>query len=155
MDEMQRIRTEINRLVNKYNKLEKMPFDIGGGEMLYPSEMNMIEAIGKKTGNTVTELCIVFGVTKGAISQLITKLALKGYVQKVKNEAYSKEIELSLTDKGQEVFLKHGRFHKEMDQSMEQLLCNISSEKLTVFREILKLVDNHLDMYMNLSQKKI
>ncbi|MGE5397991.1 MAG: MarR family winged helix-turn-helix transcriptional regulator [Chitinophagales bacterium] len=140
--------------MNKYNKLEKMPFDVSG-ERLYPSEMNMIEAIGNQTGDTVTELCIAFGVTKGAISQIVTKLASKGYVLKTKSVTYTKEIELSLTEKGQEVYLKHERFHKEMDQSMAQLIHDISPEKLTAFREILELAGKHLDKYINLSQKKI
>lgn len=155
MNELYQIRAIINKFVNRYNKLEKMPFDVGDGELLYPSEMNLIEAIGKGSGNTVTQLCIAFGVTKGAISQNITKLKSRGYVNKDRSEEYSKEIILSLTEKGQAVFEKHASFHKKMDQSMEQLLLTLSPEKLANFCEILEIAGDHLETYLNLTTKKI
>lgn len=155
MDELSQIRTELLRFVNRYNKLEKTPFEVDNGELLYPSEMNMIEAIGKQTGITVTELCIAFGVTKGAVSQTVSKLVARGYVQKDRNAAYTKEIMLSLTVKGKEIFEKHEQFHQKMDQSLEQLILGIPKEKLAIFREILDLAGKHLDTYLNLSKKKI
>ena len=155
MDELNQIRTELLRFANRYNRLEKTPFEVGDGELLYPSEMNMIEAIGKQTGITVTELCIAFGVTKGAVSQTVTKLDARGYVKKDRNEAYTKEIMLSLTEKGQEIFEKHEHFHRKMDQSLEQLILGIPKEKLAIFLEILDLAGKHLDTYLNLKKKKI
>lgn len=155
MNELYQIRTELLRFVNRYNKLEKTPFEVDNGELLYPSEMNMIEAIGKQTGITVTELCIAFGVTKGAVSQTVSKLNARGYVQKDRNEAYTREIILSLTVKGKEIFEKHEQFHRKMDQSLEQLILGIPKEKLAIFREILDLAGKHLDTYLNLSKKKI
>lgn len=155
MDELYQIRAIINQFVNRYNKLEKMPFDVGGGEVLYPSEMNLIEAIGKRSGNTVTQLCIAFGVTKGAISQTITKLESRGYVKKDRSKEYSKEIMLSLTEKGRAIFEKHECFHQKMDQSMEQLLLTLSPEKLANFCEILEIAGDHLETYLNLTTKKI
>jgi len=155
MDELTQIRAELLRFVNRYNKLEKTPFEVDNGELLYPSEMNMIEAIGKGTGITVTQLCTAFGVTKGAVSQTVSKLEAKGYIQKDRNEAKAKEIMLSLTDRGQEIFEKHERFHRKMDQSLEQLIAGISKEKLAAFREILDLAGKHLDTYLNLRKKKI
>ncbi len=155
MDDLYQIRADINKFVNRYNKLEKMPFEVGDGNVLFPSEMNMIEAIGKGAGNTVTQLCIAFGVTKGAISQLISKLVTRGYVQKERNETFSKEIALSLTEKGLEVFRKHEHFHQKMDQSMENLIKHIPHEKLAAFKEILELAGKHLETYLGLSKKKI
>lgn len=155
MDKLYQIRAVINKFVNRYNKLEKMPFQVGDGEVLYPSEMNLIEAIGKRSGNTVTQLCTAFGVTKGAISQTITKLESRGYVNKDRNEDYSKEIMLSLTERGREIFEKHERFHQKMDQSMEQLILTLSPEKLANFCEILEIAGNHLETYLNLATKKI
>lgn len=155
MSEIQKIRIEINRFVNKYNKIDKIPFEVGNGEVLYPSEMNMIDAIGNNYGTSVTQLCVVFGVTKGAVSQMVTKLANKGYVQKLRNEDYPKEVELSLTEMGQEVYRKHERFHQEMDQSMEQFINRITPEKVAIFREILQMADTHLDTYLEIRQKKI
>lgn len=155
MNDIQEFRFELNRFVNKYNKLDKTPFEIGEGEVLYPSEINMIEAIGKQSGNTVTQLCIVLGITKGAVSQMITKLAAKGYVERTRSEDSPKEVELTLTEKGRDVFVRHERFHQEMDQSMEQFIRSIPAEKIAAFREILGLADKHLDTYLDLGQKRM
>lgn len=155
MNEIQEFRYELNRFVNKYNKLERTPFETGDGEVLYPSEINMIEAIGKNSGNTVTQLCIAFGITKGAVSQMITKLAGKGYVERTRSEESPKEVELTLTQKGFEVFARHEHFHQEMDREMEQFIRSIPAVKLAAFREILQLADQHLDTYLNLGQKKL
>jgi DNA-binding MarR family transcriptional regulator len=87
------------RLANRFSELEKTPVSFGTGEVLYPSEIHMIEAIGKNRGRTVTELCGRFGITKGAVSQTIGKLAAKGYIKKVRNADFGKEVLLSLTKK--------------------------------------------------------
>lgn len=155
MNELYQIRIAINRFVNQYNRLEKEPFKVGDGELLYPSEINMIEAIGKGTDNTVTQLCGIFGVTKGAISQIISKLEHKGYVQKVRNKDYIKEVFINLTQKGQDIFEKHELFHQKMDQSLEQLILSIPHEKLVTFIEILEIAGDHLETYLNLTRKEI
>ena len=44
------------RTTKKFNEFEKMSIEIGNNEKLYPSEIHIIEAIGSKRANKVTEL---------------------------------------------------------------------------------------------------
>lgn len=151
MSDLPRLRVSIQRFVNQYNRLEKLPFDIGAGEVLHPSEMHLIEAVGRRTGDTVTRLCEAFGVTKGAVSQLVTKLEGRGYVQRIRTGARTREVEIRLTEKGEEVFRLHERFHHEMDQSMEQLLKALPDGQISLFLEVLERAGSHLEAYANRS----
>lgn len=148
-------RIQITKFVNLFNKLERIPFDVGNGDLLFPSEMNTLEAIGKNIGNTVTELCKVFGVTKGAVSQVINKLSSKGYIKKERNESYYKEVELSLTSKGKAVFDRHEVFHQVMDIELEEYLGHLSFESMGEFQKIISLVSKHVEKYIDLKAKKI
>ncbi len=148
-------RIQITKFVNLYNKLEKMPFDVGNGELLFPSEMNTLEAIGKSVGNTVTDLCKAFGVTKGAVSQIINKLLSKGYIKKERNETYYKEIYLSLTAKGKKVFDKHEIFHRAMDKELEENLSQLLLEDISEFQKMISLMSEHVEKYIGLKAKKL
>lgn len=154
MSELPRLRAGIQRFVNQYNRLERLPFDVGTGEVLHPSEMHLIEAIGRQEGDTVTRLCEAFGVTKGAVSQLVTKLEGRGCVQRIRDGARTREVEIRLTEKGWDVFRRHELFHREMDQSMEQLLRTLPHEQVSLFVEILDQAGKHLEAYADRSIKR-
>ncbi len=141
------------RLVNKFNKLEKKPLDFGTGDLLYPSEIHMIDEIGKKKGQTVTELCKRFGVTKGAVSQIVGKLSRKGYIDKLKNEKSGKEILLSLTAKGLKAYNGHVKMHNAIDEDFAINLKNMNVRQVEQFRDNLKMIENHTDKYLNLPKK--
>lgn len=152
---VQQLRTQVERFVNLYNKLESIPLDVGNGDMLYASEMHTIEALGIGTGKTVTELCAAFGVTKGAVSQIISKLNSKGYVEKNRSKEYSREVELSLTPKGRTVFDKHCKFHEAMDKELEEFISLYPAEKTNEFLNIIATMSAHISKYMNLKNKRI
>ena len=85
------------RMVNKYNSLEKIPSRHGTGHQLYHSERHLLDKIAENTGMNVTEFAAAAGVTKGAISQLVTKLVKKGIVTRYKKSINDKEVFLELT----------------------------------------------------------
>ena len=140
------------RLMNKFNKLSKQTFDFGTGDVLYPAEVHVIDEIGKKNGETVTGLCKLFGVTKGAVSQIVGKLSRKGYVTKVRNENYGKEIILSLTPKGKKAFDAHIKLHDAIDEDFARTLGDIHPKQVHQFTDILKRIENHVDVYISLKE---
>jgi DNA-binding MarR family transcriptional regulator len=148
-------RNEISKLVNQYNKLENMPFDTGLGDCLFPSELNMIEAIHTNKGRTVTELCIYFGITKGAVSQTITKLINKGYVSKTRSLSNKKELIIELTQKGIQAFDSHDQFHRRMDEEIARYIKSIPADKMQDFKQMLSLISQHIEKYSNLQDKHI
>ena len=80
--------------------MEKEPLDVGNGDKLTASHVHTLEAIGKEYGKTVTALSGYFMITKGAVSQVISKLHQEGYVAKLRKKGNNKEIILELTESG-------------------------------------------------------
>lgn len=144
---------EFVKISYKLIELEKTPIDFGTGELLYPSEIHTIDAIGDHC-DTVTEISRSFNITKGAVSQVIIKLHQKGYVQKVRNEAYSKEILLSLNDRGLIAYRAHKELHKTMDGEIIRLMGNYSDEWLQTFQNMLIQLEKQVDKFIDLGKKK-
>lgn len=142
---------QLVKLAYKLTELEKNPIYFGTDELLYPSEIHTIDAIGDQY-DTVTEISKKFGITKGAVSQVIEKLHRKGYVHKVRNKAYSKEILLSLTEKGVTAYQAHKKLHQTMDVGMVQLIGGYSDEYLLTFQDMLIQLEKQVNKYIELGR---
>jgi DNA-binding MarR family transcriptional regulator len=138
----------ITKIKNKLNRLEKKSLDFGNGGKLYASELHTIEAIGEKYGNTVTELCNLFGTTKGAVSQIISKLEKKELISKERNRDYGKEIDISLTEKGWVIFESHKELHNKMDVAFLNFMKTIPEDQLSTFLSILKEMEKYVDEFI-------
>lgn len=152
---IQKIRMQVTRFVNLYNKLDSIPFIVGNGELLYPSEMHTIEALGGNRGRTVTQLCMLFGITKGAVSQTISKLVFKGYVKKSRSTDFPKEVDLTLTPSGEAVFEKHREFHELMDKDLEEFLSAYPPEKINEIQQIIALMSVYVEKFINMKDKSL
>jgi len=142
------MRDSLARIVNKFNRLEKRPLDFGTGEFLHPSEIHTMDAVGRGTADTVTALAELFGITKGAVSQIVNKLHERGYVTKERNKDYSKEINLSLTEKGLTGFRNHAALHRKMEESLGERLAFTTVEEMTLFGKMITILDEHLDEWI-------
>lgn len=142
--------TQFIKITAKLNELEKIPVDFGTQESLYPSEIHTIDAVGNQF-NTVTAISKHFGITKGAVSQVITKLHKKNYIRKERNEAYPKEVILSLTDKGKKAYEAHKKLHAIMDSGMMDFLDSYPEEWIQTFQTMLVQYEKQIDKYMDLN----
>jgi DNA-binding MarR family transcriptional regulator len=133
------------RMVNKYNSLEKIPARHGTRHNLYHSERHMLDKIGDSTGMNVTEFADAAGVTKGAISQLITKLERKGIVRRYKKSTNDKEVFLELTKTGQEVHRQHKEINEQSIIPLDEELSKHSDEKVEFLLAMFKWFDDYLD----------
>ena len=133
------------RLVNKYNALEKIPVSHGTKHYLYHSERHMLDKIGDNTGMNVTEFAAAAGVTKGAISQLVSKLEKKGIVRRYKKSTNDKEVFLELTKLGQEVHRKHKEVNEQAITPLYNELSRHSDEEVEFLLNMFKWFDGFLD----------
>ena len=145
---------ELTRLSNKLRVLDKEAMDFGTGEPLHAFEIHTIDAIGNEDGRTVTELAEWFYVTKGAVSQVVGKLARSGYVTKERNPENGKEVWLSLTRKGEIALAGHERFHRAMDAEILRELRDVPLATFETFHELLGRVGVHLDRYLAIRGQK-
>lgn len=136
---------QFGKVINQYAKYDAKPRDYGTNELLYNSEIHMIQAIGSKMGETVTELSQSFGITKGGVSQTVSKLVKKGYILKEHKSEYGKEIILLLTDKGKKAFDVHEQSHSKVFDSLVEYMKTLSDEKINGFESILDFIGEHTD----------
>ena len=143
------------RIFMKYDILEKTPIDLGTGDKLSAVHVHTIEAIGKHYGNTVTTLSSYFMVTKGAVSQVITRLYQKGYVRKTRRKGNDKEIILELTVKGRRAFDLHEQYNAATLADMQHLSDKYSPAELQSFINILSDIDGMLVKFVAEEKKQI
>jgi DNA-binding MarR family transcriptional regulator len=139
------IRARIARFVNKYAKLERIPYDFGTGP-LYLAEVNVLEAVGEGRALTGRGLSAELGITKGAVSQIVKKLVGKGLLKAEKDSRDGKEIPLSLTAAGRKAFRNHERFHEMMEGRMLKE-APFSREQVAAFVEVLAFLEERLEPY--------
>lgn len=141
------------RLMNSFKRLESRPYRFGTDEVLYPVEIHTIDEIGSGRGQSVSELSALFGVTKGAVSQIVSKLQVKGYVDKQRNRENAKEILLSLTDKGKIAFKTHAAMHEAMDRVLIDQLHDFSDKDLALFKKAFSRIESHIERYLAISEE--
>ena len=135
------------KIMNRYSALEKRAIDFGIGQKLYPSEIHTIEAIGNEEGIIARDLASAMGVTKGAISQTITKLCGKELVEKRAAELNDKEAPLFLTETGRRAYRGHIDFHRRMFDEFSDILTQVPEQQLELFGHVLEKIDNTLKGY--------
>jgi len=132
------------RMFMKYDVVQKSPVDLGTGDRFNGAQVHMLEAIGQGRGRTVTELSGYFMVTKGAVSQIVSRLTAMGYVAKTKRAGNDKEIILKLTGKGRLAFRRHAAGNEATVAELMQLRKKYSRAEIAAFLNILSDVDRML-----------
>ena len=133
------------RVVNRYISTENRPCDYGVGCILYRSAIHTIEAIGNHKQINVTDLSNYLGVTKSAVSQMTDKLIKKDMIVKTVLSKSDTEVALTLTDKGDKVFIAHNEYHRKFFQHIEQLLSTVSEEDIKAFENIMNQFETFLE----------
>lgn len=116
------------RLMNKYNQKTKNPKQYGTDDLLYASEVHMIEVIGMYESITTTKLAERMGITKGAVSQTTSKLLQKDLILKTASKERSNEVFIILTEKGRKVLDGHHKMHEKMSARVNEVLVKMSEE---------------------------
>ncbi|MGA3281392.1 MAG: MarR family transcriptional regulator [Smithella sp.] len=138
---------QIMRLINRYISLEKELYNFGIDELLTPAEIHTIDCIGRNSGINVTNLAEKLGVTKGAVSQMVSKLKKRDLVTKLKDSENDRDVILLLSKKGKIAFDGHIKFHMDMYNDIIRLIENISINEINSFMEIINKVEFYLDRY--------
>jgi len=125
--------------MNRMHEFETIPMDFGTG-ILYPSEIHTIQAVGLRPGMNVTTLAARMGVSRGAASQMVGRLADKGLIEKYRTQDNEKEVCLRLTSEGTVAFqgheAQHGWVHRRIYERIGDLDEDAYALLLSVFEAI-------------------
>ena len=88
------------QFINKVTYLEKNKVFPYKDIKLYPSEMHLMMLIDDGHHSNITEMANILGVTKGAVSQTISRLVKKGVLQVTKDPYQKNELTAEFTPFG-------------------------------------------------------
>lgn len=125
------------KLISEIVARDKRPMLLPDGHRIYRFELHVIEHIGAEEGISVNELARVMGVTKGAISQVVTKLCNNGLAEKVNPANNRKTVNLYLSEKGRKVFEGHRAFHEELNKKIALCFSKYSVREIDLLKTVL------------------
>ena len=102
---------ELLRVSKLYSRIEELPVPVDENLEVTTREAHTIQAVGQSESVNVTQLADHFGITKSAASQMVSKLANRGFLLKRQAPHSNKEFELALTQLGWKAFDAHERLH--------------------------------------------
>ena len=127
-----------------WQDLEKKPQKFGTDEDLYSSEIHLIETIGENNNFSVTDIAKQLGVTKGAVSQTLKKLEMKGLAVKYADPQNSSRAIVELTSKGKMAFYAHEHWHEQTDGGFRKYMNSLAQEQMDLIYEVLSNVEKFL-----------
>lgn len=131
----------LDRVVTAMVSEHTKPNDFGTGVPLYRSEIHTIQMIGENSRINVTRLADRLNVTKGAVSQTVSKLVTKGLAKRSRDRRNAKEVLLELTDLGWTGFDHHERFHLRLYSLCKDHFGETFQAKLESITEALRDLD--------------
>ena len=133
------------RILNKMEAHEKSPRDFGTGDLLHCSEIHTVMAIGKNPDINLTNLSLLLGISKSAISQMVSRLAKKDLVEKHRDPANDKEVLIRLTPRGTIAYLGHEQHHARIYATMHRNVGDITGDQFALILRFLAAIEKTID----------
>ncbi|AIQ12339.1 MarR family winged helix-turn-helix transcriptional regulator [Paenibacillus durus] len=131
----------LGQLIMQLRRLERQPLHFGAAGPLTPSEIHTIEAIGSEGGVLMSELAARLGITKGAVTQLITRLEAKELVKRSPHPNDSRGVLISLTEQGMEAYAAHEEVHLRF---YDQLRSQLTDQEIEIFEKCIEKLNHFL-----------
>ncbi|WP_033165314.1 MarR family transcriptional regulator [Clostridium sp. KNHs205] len=132
---------------NKIYQIKDESITFSNGIKLKTGAIHLVEAIGNHPLSNVTTLATKLGVTKGAVSQQISKLMKKGLVSATRRPENQKDIVLQLLPAGNVIFHEHAQAHEELYRVLSEKVLNFSVDDREKMIELFELVGQYVDEY--------
>ncbi|MGI6095674.1 MAG: MarR family winged helix-turn-helix transcriptional regulator [Lachnospiraceae bacterium] len=127
------------RFVSMYGDYMRMSHDYGTGEKINMAEVHTLTFIADNPGITITEIAGMWNKTKGAVSQIVTKLEAKGYIEKCKEGNNSKNLHCYATESGQTLSDVHKRYDVEgLNRENQLLRKEFTDSELDAFYKVME-----------------
>ena len=136
---------QIIRIINKLIFLEKKSIFKYEGLKLYPSELHLMGVIEANKGINATKMAVELGITKGAVSQTLTRLEKKGILYKTKDHRNKNELTAHFTELGKDVLENHFISRLSFQKEYEQYLTTLTNKEKKVISQFLSNIEGFVD----------
>ena len=99
-------------------------------ENLFMREVHFLVALGNDEQTTMSEMAERLNVTRGAVTQMATRLEKKGYVIRTKDQKDKRQTTVLLTKKGKALCAEHINYDQQEYCLVSELLSEFSDEDL-------------------------
>ena len=139
------IAEQVFRLTSKFIFLEKKIMLRHKDLKLYPSEIHLLDVIDRHREINASDMAIRLGVTKGAVSQTLTRLVNKGVVYRIRDPQHKNELTVHFTELGKEVFEQHRKTRARLAKRFAEYLADVPDEERAVIKRFLKKLEGFFD----------
>ena len=137
MDKQQQIITLLSNLIYDAIEIEQKVHNYGTDVQLSSPEIFLIKIINDHSGIHVTGAAEKTGVSKAAVSQMVTRLERKGLVTKaISHENMSKYV-LKLTEKGKRAHKGHMHIEKQAQKNLKKITAQYQDVQLDIICDFL------------------
>ena len=141
----EKIKELIIQVINKTRFSEKKRIFKFKDVTLYPSEVHLMLIIKNKIDTNATEIAKQLGLTKGAISQTISRLEKKGIIVKTKDPYNKNELTLSLTNFGKKAYKLCESTKASFIKAYDGYLAKLDSKEKEVILRFLQHMEKAID----------
>jgi DNA-binding MarR family transcriptional regulator len=124
--------------------LENSPRKFGTDKSLSHAEIHLIETIGDNEGLSVTDISRLLGITKGAVSQSLKRLEIKGFSTKEKDPDNLSRAIVKLTAKGMTAFWSHKDWHEKMDGGFSRYMDSLPDKEIDIILDFMSKTEDFL-----------
>ena len=115
---------------------------------LYPSEIHLLLHVSHVQDTNLTNIADKIGLTKGAISQTLSRLEKKGIIRKEKDVKKKNELHITFTNKGEELMVHVIEFIKVIGLDFLTYIRTLSEKDKDIISDFLDktvsiMNDNH------------
>lgn len=133
-----------------YQKFLSTPREYFPGEKLLMREVHVLIKIGFDGIDNVSELANKMGVTNGAVSQYLSKLEKKGFINRIQDTNDKRQFSVVLTEKGKQLYNLHTAEDKQNYKEIEKLFDAFTEEELAVVNKF----DKQFEIFMDRLNKE-
>lgn len=136
---------QLQKVINKILFMKKRDLFQFEGIRFYPSEIHLMLVLDERCATNATKIAQQLGITKGAISQTLSRLEKKGVLNKSKDPAYKNELTATFTPFGTEAFKHYKAKVSEIFIKYDRSLGNYTDQEKGAIFQFLLDVEEILD----------
>lgn len=135
---------QISRVINQLLFLEKRSAFTCRGITLHPSELHVMGVLAENGDANVTTVAELLGITKGAVSQTISRLVKKEMVTKTRDPLNKNELKVQFTPAGKRAIGEFARQRENTDRRYEAYLADLTDAERQTIRTFLTQVEQFI-----------
>lgn len=135
---------DLQVFVERYKKLEQEQHHIPNKDLTM-AEVHLLVLVGQESGIGLSQIAKKRQISRSAVTQLVNKLVLKGYLQKKLSPYKKSAYGVILTELGQEIYQIHLYQHEFLRQKLQKIFAAYPEHFLEGVRQLMSDVEGVWD----------